>query len=44
MKNKTNCLAGILLFLSTTLFALPPGAISKHIKIDQFGIYRRVKK
>lgn len=44
MKSKINCLAGLLLFTSMHLYALPPVTISKHIKIDQFGYLPASKK
>jgi hypothetical protein len=44
MISKTNCFIGLLLSSSTFLYALPPGTVSKHIKIDQFGYLPNSKK
>lgn len=44
MKCKTIVLIGLLLSFSAYSFALPPGAVSKHIKIDQFGYLPNSKK
>jgi endoglucanase len=44
MKNKTLVFICLLLSSSAYSFALPPGAVSKHIKIDQFGYLPNSKK
>ena len=44
MKNKTNYVVLLLLLSSGTLYAIPPGTITKCIKIDQFGYLREGKK
>lgn len=44
MKLQTIVLTGLLLSSSAYSFALPPGAVSKHIKIDQFGYLPNSKK
>jgi endoglucanase len=44
MKNKTNWLIGLLLLSPYFLYAIPPGTITKHIKIDQFGYLPNAKK
>src|SRR5688572_15469464 len=44
MKTRLICLIGMLLSSSVLLYALPPGTVSKHIKIDQFGYLPNSKK
>jgi hypothetical protein len=44
MKNNRFGLLILLLFCTTCIFAIPPGATSKHIKIDQFGYLPNNKK
>ncbi len=44
MKTKFHCLLCWMMIASLTAYSLPPGATTKHIKIDQFGYLPNSKK